>query len=100
MSPCSNDNSVEPPLGLSYFLVFFLFGFRIRIINTIWLVLWTSFHPPRIGPVHRIIADVRIQIKPAGLSDGVGLQEPAEARVIDPIAVMECLDLRDLTKPR
>lgn len=36
----------------------------------------------RVGPVHRIVADIGVEVHAAGISDRVRLQEPAEPRVI------------------
>ncbi len=43
---------------------------------------------PRIGRIHRIIADIRIQINPPALPDGVGLHEHAELCVVGAVFVI------------
>jgi len=45
--------------------------------------------------VHRVVGDIGVEVDAAALSDGVGLHEPSDARVIDAVAVMVEADFGD-----
>src|SRR5208282_2904669 len=47
-------------------------------------ITWAPPQPQRIGPIHRVVVDVRIQVEAAaGVADGVGGHEALEQRVVD-----------------